>query len=242
MTTVDAAEIARFSALAATWWDGDGPMRALHQMNPTRLAWIKRQACLRFRRQENDPRALAGLTALDIGCGGGILAEPLARMGAKVTGIDPAAEVIAAARAHANDVGLAIDYRATTVEDVVAGGARFDIVTALEVVEHVADRSAFVASAAAAVKPDGLLVLSTINRTLKAFLLAIVGAEYILGWVPRGTHEYSKLVTPSELSAALRGAGFRSCAETGVVYAPFTDQWQLSSDMDVNYLMAARHL
>jgi 2-polyprenyl-6-hydroxyphenyl methylase/3-demethylubiquinone-9 3-methyltransferase len=240
MNTVDTAEIARFSALAHHWWDADGPMRALHRMNPTRLAWIKQQICTQSGRQPKDPKALAGLTALDIGCGAGILSEPLARMGARVTGIDPSADVIAAAKAHAAQAGLGIDYRATTVEETAAGGERFDIVTALEVVEHVSDVSSFVASAASAVRPGGLLVLSTINRTLKAFLLAIVGAEYILGWVPRGTHEYSRLVTPSERSAALRAAGFRPTAETGVVYAVIDDEWQLSPDMDVNYLMAAR--
>jgi 2-polyprenyl-6-hydroxyphenyl methylase/3-demethylubiquinone-9 3-methyltransferase len=240
MTTVDAAEVARFSALAATWWDADGPMRALHHMNPTRLAWIKRQACLAFGREDKDPKALAGLTALDVGCGAGIVSEPLARMGARVTGIDPSADVIAAATAHAAEVGLAIDYRAATVEAVAAEGTRFDMVTALEVVEHVTDVSAFIAAAVGATNPGGLLVLSTINRTPKAFLLAIVGAEYVLGWVPRGTHEYAKLVTPSELSAAIRRAGFKPSAETGIAYAPFADEWRLSSDMDVNYLMAAR--
>ena len=159
MSTVDTAEVARFSALAARWWDSDGPMRELHRMNPVRLAWLKARACAVFGRGDKDPRALAGLTALDIGCGAGILSEPLARMGAKVTGIDPSRNVIAAAQAHANVVGLAIDYRAVTIEEAVAGGERFDIVTALEVVEHVTDASAFVASAAAAVKPGGLIVL-----------------------------------------------------------------------------------
>jgi 2-polyprenyl-6-hydroxyphenyl methylase/3-demethylubiquinone-9 3-methyltransferase len=240
VTTVDASEIARFSAMAKGWWDADGPMRELHRMNPVRLKWLKQQAGALFARDEKDPKALGGLTVLDIGCGAGIVSEPLARMGAAVTGIDPAPDVIAAAKAHAAESGLAIDYRAATVEEIVAGGARFDIVTALEVVEHVTDVSAFVAAAANAVKPGGLLVLSTINRTLKAFLLAIVGAEYVLQWVPRGTHEYAKLVTPSELSAALRKAGFKPTAETGLAYAPFDGEWRLSSDMDVNYLMAAK--
>ena len=158
-----------------------------------------------------------------------------------ISGIDPSADVIAAAEAHAAESGLAVDYRAATAEDIVGRGARFDLVTALEVVEHTTDVGAFVATAASLVSPGGLLVFSTINRTLKAFLLAIVGAEYVLRWLPRGTHEYAKLVTPSELSAALRTAGFKPSAETGVVYAPFSDQWRLSSDMDVNYMMAARH-
>ena len=240
MSTVDAAEVARFSALAATWWDANGPMRPLHRMNPARVLWLKRQVCAAFGRDEKDPKALAGLTALDIGCGAGILSEPLARMGAKVTGIDPSSEIVAAARAHAAEAGLAIDYRATTAKSLAADAARFDLVTAMEVVEHTTDVSAFVATAAGMVKPGGLIALSTINRTPKAFLLAIIGAEYVLGWLPRGTHEYGKLVTPSELSAALRAAGMRIAGETGVVYAPFADEWQLSSDMDVNYLMSAR--
>jgi 2-polyprenyl-6-hydroxyphenyl methylase/3-demethylubiquinone-9 3-methyltransferase len=240
MTTVDASEVARFSALAASWWDADGPMRPLHRMNPTRLAWLKRQVCAAFGRDDRDPKALAGLTVLDVGCGAGIVCEPLARMGARVTGIDPSADVIAAAKAHAADVGLAVDYRVAAVEDLARAGAQFDIVSALEVVEHVTDVPGFVASASRLARPEGLLLLSTINRTLKAFLLAIVGAEYVLQWVPRGTHEYGRLVTPSELAAAIRNAGFRPSAETGIAYAPFADEWRLSSDMDVNYLMAAR--
>jgi 2-polyprenyl-6-hydroxyphenyl methylase/3-demethylubiquinone-9 3-methyltransferase len=239
-TTVDAAEIARFSALAAQWWDAAGPMKPLHRMNPTRLLWLKRQTCAAFGRDEKDPHALTGLTALDIGCGAGILAEPLARMGAAVTGIDPSGEVIAAAQAHAGESDLAIAYRAATAEEIAAEGARFDLVTALEVVEHVTDVSEFVATAASLVKPGGLIVFSTINRTPKAFFLAIVGAEFVLGWLPRGTHEYGKLVTPSELSAALRTTGCAPAGETGVVYSPLADAWRLSSDMDVNYLMAAR--
>jgi 2-polyprenyl-6-hydroxyphenyl methylase/3-demethylubiquinone-9 3-methyltransferase len=161
-------------------------------------------------------------------------------MGAEVIGIDPAADVIAAAKAHATAAGLAIDYRATTVEEIGAEGAQFDLVTALEVVEHVTDVSSFVATAGSVVSPGGLFIASTINRTLKAFLLAIVGAEYVLGWLPRGSHEYAKLVTPAELGAALRAARLRRSAETGIVYAPLADEWRLSSDMDVNYLMAAR--
>jgi 2-polyprenyl-6-hydroxyphenyl methylase/3-demethylubiquinone-9 3-methyltransferase len=239
-TTVDASEVERFSALAASWWDRNGPMRQLHRMNPTRLAWLKGQACSAFARDEKDPRALAGLSVLDIGCGAGILAEPLARMGGEVTGIDPSADIIAAAAAHAADAGLSIRYRQASIEQIAAEGVQFDLVTALEVVEHVTDVSAFIAAAARVVRPGGLLVASTINRTLKAFLLAIVGAEYVLGWLPRGTHEYGKLVTPSELGAAVRAAGLRPCAESGIAYAPLTDEWRLSPDMDVNYLMAAR--
>jgi len=239
-TTVDPAEVARFSALARTWWDARGPMRPLHRLNPTRLAWLKGEVCRRFARDPKDASALAGLRVLDIGCGAGILSEPLARMGADVVGIDPSDEIVAAARLHAAESGLAIDYRATTAEALAATGAEFDVVTILEVVEHVTDVEAFVAGAASLVKPGGLLAASTINRTMKAFLLAIVGAEYVLGWLPRGTHSYDKLVTPSELSAGLRAAGLTLTAETGVTYAPLADDWRLSNDMDVNYMMAAK--
>ena len=237
--TLDPDEIARFSALATTWWDANGPMRPLHRLNPTRLAWLKQQVCKRFDRDPRDTAALAGLTVLDIGCGAGILTEPLARMGAKTVGIDPSDEIIAAARLHAGEADLTIDYRATTAEALAEAGERFDVVTILEVVEHVTDVDRFVATCAALVRPGGLLVASTINRTMKAYLLAIVGAEYVLGWLPRGTHAYDKLVTPSELAAAFRAAGLSLAAETGVRYVPLADEWRLTGDMDVNYMMAA---
>jgi 2-polyprenyl-6-hydroxyphenyl methylase/3-demethylubiquinone-9 3-methyltransferase len=238
-TSVDADEIARFSALAAKWWDADGPMRPLHKFNPTRLAWIKAEIAARFDRDRQSADALAGLRLLDIGCGAGILAEPLARMGGDVVGIDPSAPLIAAARLHAEASGLAIDYRATTAEALAAEGERFDVVLALEVVEHVTDVPTFVAVAAGMVKPNGLLIAATINRTMKAFALAIVGAEYILRWLPRGTHAYEKLVTPAELTAAFSGAGLSPRSETGVMYVPFVDEFRLTRDMDVNYMMAA---
>lgn len=238
-TTVDAAEIARFSALAAKWWDESGPMRPLHRLNPTRLAWIKNEIAIRFGRDPKDAEALAGLRILDIGCGAGILAEPLARMGGAVVAIDPSAELIEAAKLHAEASRLAIDYRAATAEDLAAAGERFDVVLALEVVEHVTDVAAFVATAAGMVKPGGLMAAATINRTLKAFALAIVGAEYILRWLPRGTHAYDKLVKPAELSAAFTAAGLSPGSETGVMYVPILDEFRLTRDMDVNYMMAA---
>jgi len=236
---VDEAEVARFAAQARQWWDIAGPFAPLHKLNPLRLAWIKEQAAAHFRRDARDPKALAGLSALDIGCGGGLLTEPLARMGATVTGIDPAPENTAAASAHAKTGGLAIAYRATTAEMLVEEGARFDLVTVLEVVEHVPDVRAFVGTCAALVKPGGLLVASTINRTLKAWLLAIVGGEYVLRWLPRGTHTYEKLVTPEELRSALGAAGLTPAAATGVMYVPLADYFRLTSDTDVNYMMAA---
>lgn len=238
-TTIDPAEVARFSAYAEEWWDANGPARPLHILNPTRLAWIKGEIAAQFGRDPKDPHALKGLRILDIGCGGGLVTEPLCRLGADVTGIDPSDENIAAARLHAKEGGLAIDYRATTAETLATEGGRFDVVTTLEVVEHVADVALFIEAAAAMVKPGGLLIASTINRTAKAWLLAIIGAEYVLRWLPRGTHSYDKLVTPSELAAAFSRAGLELRAETGVIYVPVADYWRLSSDMDVNFMMAA---
>lgn len=238
-STVDDAEIARFAAIAATWWDNDGPMRPLHKLNPLRLRWLKGEICARFGRDAAEPGALAGLNILDVGCGAGILTEPLARMGAAVTGIDPSPELAVAAGLHAKEAGLAIDYRSTTAEALAATGATFDVVTALEVVEHVTDAPAFVAACAALVKPGGMMIASTINRTPKAFLLAIVGAEYVLRWLPRGTHTYDKLVTPEELRAAFTAAGLKPAAETGIMYVPFVDEFRLTRDLDVNYMMTA---
>ena len=237
--SVDPEEIGRFTALAASWWDERGPMAPLHKLNPTRLAWIKGEIAGRFGRDRTAADALQGLRILDIGCGAGILAEPLVRMGAVVIGIDPAPEVIAAARHHATATGLTIDYRATTAEALAEAGETFDVVTALEVVEHVNDVGEFVAVAGSMVKPGGMLVVSTINRTLRAFALAIVGAEYVLRWLPRGTHAYDKLVTPDELRAALAGAGLASSAETGVMYVPILDEFRLTGDLGVNYMMTA---
>ncbi|MCC7346075.1 MAG: bifunctional 2-polyprenyl-6-hydroxyphenol methylase/3-demethylubiquinol 3-O-methyltransferase UbiG [Variibacter sp.] len=238
-SSVDAAEVARFSAQAAAWWDERGSMRMLHRLNPLRLGYIRDQAVTRFARDGKRIDALAGLRALDIGCGGGILSEPLARMGASVVGIDPAPENVEAARRHAEAAALAIDYRSTTAEALADAGERFDIVLAMEVVEHVADVPLFVRRAAEMVKPGGLMVAATINRTFKSFGLAIVAAEYVLGWVPRGTHRWDRLVTPEELDAAMTAGGLAPSHSTGVVYNPFADAWQLSADMDVNYMMAA---
>jgi 2-polyprenyl-6-hydroxyphenyl methylase/3-demethylubiquinone-9 3-methyltransferase len=238
-STVDAAEIARFAAIAAEWWDDAGPMRPLHKLNPTRLQWIKGAICERLGRDPMSADALTGVSILDVGCGAGILAEPLARMGAAVTGIDPSPELVAAAKLHANEGGLAIDYRAATAEQLGAAGEQYDVVTALEVVEHVTDVPAFVAACGALVKPGGLTIFSTINRTMKAFLLAIVGAEYVLRWLPRGTHAYDKLVTPDELAEAFRAAGLEPGADTGIMYVPFADEFRLTRDLDVNYMMVA---
>jgi len=237
--TVDEAEVERFARHAADWWDARGPMAALHKFNPVRLAYIRDQAAARFDRDAKKLDCLAGLRMLDIGCGGGILSEPLARLGASMVGADPSEENIAIARAHAEESGLAIDYRATTAEALAEAGESFDVVLAMEVVEHVADVELFVAACAGMVRPGGLMITATLNRTLKSFALAIVGAEYVLRWVPRGTHQWDKFVTPQELETAVENAGLRVSGERGVMYNPFADRWQLSSDMDVNYMLVA---
>ncbi|MGA8154779.1 MAG: bifunctional 2-polyprenyl-6-hydroxyphenol methylase/3-demethylubiquinol 3-O-methyltransferase UbiG [Rhodoplanes sp.] len=237
--TVDAAEVARFSALAATWWDTRGKMAALHKLNPVRLAYIRDATCQQFGRDAKRVGCLTGLRMLDIGCGGGILSEPLARLGAAVLGADPSTTNIEVAKLHAAQSGLAIDYRATTAEALGDAGERFDVVLAMEVVEHVADVDLFVRKCADMVKPGGLMVAATLNRTIKSFALAIVGAEYILRWLPIGTHQWDKFITPAELETTLEEAGLRVIGETGVVYVPFADRWRLSDDSDVNYMMVA---
>ncbi|MHA1157215.1 MAG: bifunctional 2-polyprenyl-6-hydroxyphenol methylase/3-demethylubiquinol 3-O-methyltransferase UbiG [Alphaproteobacteria bacterium] len=239
-TTVDPAEVERFSALAATWWDPTGPMRPLHRLNPTRLRWIRDEICRNFARNATGPQPLAGLRVLDVGCGAGLVSEPLARMGAEVVGLDPSAQNIAAARLHADDAAVEIDYRSGTAEDLAAAGETFDVVLILEVVEHVTDVPRFVATTAGMVRPGGALIASTINRTPKAFLLAIVGAEYVLRWLPKGTHSYDRLVQPDELAAALRAGGMSIAGETGIIYSPLADEWRLARDRDVNYMMSAR--
>ena len=238
-TTVDDAEIAHFSAIAEEWWTPGGKFAPLHRLNPIRVGFIRDEAAKRFGRDARDVKPLTGLRLLDIGCGGGLLAEPMARLGAEVVGADASVVNIGIATTHAEAAGLAIDYRATTAEALADAGERFDIVLAMEIVEHVADLHLFIAKAAGMVKPGGLIVLSTINRTPKAWLLAIMGAEYVLRWLPRGTHSYEKLVKPRELSAALAKAGLEVSAETGVVYDPLRDRWKTASDMDVNYMLAA---
>ena len=238
-SSIDAAEVKRFAAMADDWWDPRGPMAALHKLNPLRLGYIRDKAAERFGRDTRKLDCLKGLRILDIGCGGGILSEPLARLGAEMVGADPSEENIAAASAHARESGVAVDYRATTAEDLAAAAERFDVVLAMEVVEHVADADDFVAICASMVKPGGLMVAATLNRTLKSFALAIVGAEYILRWLPRGTHQWDKFVTPQELENAIERCGLNVTAERGVVYNPFADHWQLSADMDVNYMLVA---
>jgi 2-polyprenyl-6-hydroxyphenyl methylase/3-demethylubiquinone-9 3-methyltransferase len=238
-STVDEAEVTRFSALAAQWWDPRGKMAVLHKFNPVRLGFIKEAACRHFGRDDKRLDALAELRVLDIGCGGGILSEPLARLGAAVVGADPSQANIAAAQLHAADAGVSVDYRATTAEALADEGERFDLVLAMEVVEHVADLDLFIRRCTEMVQPGGLMITATLNRTLKSFALAIVGAEYVLRWLPRGTHQWEKFVTPDELEAALERHGLAVVDETGVVYDLLADRWRLSTDMDVNYMVVA---
>lgn len=237
--SVDPSEVAKFAALADSWWDSRGPYRPLHRLNPVRLAFIRDRLCGHLGRDPLVLKPLKGLRIVDIGCGGGLLTEPLARMGADATGIDAAEENVAAAAAHAKEAGITIDYRATTAEALVAEGESFDAVVSMEVVEHVADRAAFLADCVALTKPGGALFLATLNRTIKSYAMAIVGAEYILRWLPRGTHDWRRFVRPSELAAALRAAGAEVKALAGVGYNPMTDTWGLATSVDVNYMAFA---
>lgn len=237
--TVDPAEVARFDALGAQWWDEKGKMAPLHAMNPARLAFLRDALVRHFGRDARALRPLKGLSILDIGCGGGLLSEPLARMGGTVRGIDPAPGNVEIASAHAAASGLAIDYEAVTAEELASRGDRFDVVVALEVVEHVADVSLFVRTAGRLVAEGGVLVLSTLNRTARSFALAIVGAEYVLRWLPPGTHRWEKFITPEELEATLAAAGFAAREKAGLAYEPLSGDFRLTGDLSVNYFMVA---
>jgi 2-polyprenyl-6-hydroxyphenyl methylase/3-demethylubiquinone-9 3-methyltransferase len=238
-TTVDPAEVEKFSKIAAEWWDPFGKFKPLHKFNPVRLAYIRDAACAHFARERRSKAPLAGLRLLDIGCGGGLVAEPMRRLGADVVGIDASSQNIAVASLHAREHGLVIDYRTTAVEYLAETPERFDIVLNLEAVEHAADSRLFLERSAALVKPGGLMVVATINRTLKAFALAKVGAEYVLGWLPRGTHDPRKFVKPDEIAELLSAAGMTVTAKAGVAYQPLLDVWRISEDVGVNYMVTA---
>ena len=237
-STVDPAEVARFSKLSQEWWDPKGKMAPLHAINPLRLAYIRDAACRKFDRDPKNLNCLSGLRILDIGCGAGLLCEPLTRLGAEIVGVDPSATNISVAKLHAERSRLTVDYRCTTIEELDAN-ERFDIVLAMEVVEHVTDVGAFLDRCAAVLKPSGLMLVSTLNRTWKSFALAIVGAEYVLRWLPRGTHQWDKFVTPDEVTHHLSRNKLGITEQAGVVYNPLADRWSLSSDMDVNYMVVA---
>lgn len=236
---LDPREVERFAALASKWWDKSGKFRPLHQIGAARLSFIREAVTGHFLIDGRKVRALTGLSILDIGCGGGLISEPLARLGGLVTAIDPAEENIEVARFHAKEQGLKIDYRTARVEQIAQGGKLFDVAVCLEVVEHVPDPAALIASCAETVRPGGLLIMSTINRTMKAYGLAIVAAENLLGWLPQGTHRWERFVTPQELEAGFHDAGLENVRFSGLVFNPLRDRWTLGSDTDVNYIAAA---
>ena len=237
MSSIDPKEIERFDAMAADWWNPRGTMKALHRLNPLRLRYIRDRVAEHFAISSTALDGLRGLSLADIGCGAGLLSEPLARLGGEVTGVDAAPTNIEMARRHAGQAGIAVDYRAMTAEDLLAAGDRFDVVLAMEIVEHVTNPAAFLANCAGLVKPGGLLFVSTINRTMKAYALAIVAAERVLRWVPEGTHDWDKFVTPDEVTRAVTPVGLVESHRSGVVYNPLFDEWRLSGDVDVNYMM-----
>ena len=239
-TTIDPAEVAKFEAMAAEWWDPAGKFKPLHMLNPCRLDYITSQIAAEFGRDLAGEVPFAGLRLLDIGCGGGLLSEPMARLGAAVTGADAAERNIPVARLHAEQSGLEIDYRHTTAEALAAAGETFDVVLNMEVVEHVADPPAYLAACQRLLKPGGLMICSTLNRNAKSFAMAILGAEYVMRWLPRGTHDWQKFITPDELFALLREAGLEPVDRKGFVFNPVTWTWSLSPrDLSVNYVTAS---
>jgi 2-polyprenyl-6-hydroxyphenyl methylase/3-demethylubiquinone-9 3-methyltransferase len=236
--TIDPGEVAQFAERAAEWWDPKGPYAALHKLNPVRLAYIREQALDRFGRDRASRKPFEGLSLLDIGCGGGLLSEPMARLGFSVIAADAEEETLRTAAAHAEDLGLDIDYRMASAEDLVEAGETFDVVLNMEVIEHVADAPLFLESCASLLRPGGILLLSTFNRTWRSFGLGVLAAEYVLGWVPKGTHDWNKFVTPAELRDMSRAAGLTITDIAGLSYHPLTDEWHRSTDLSVNYLAA----
>lgn len=239
-TTIDQSEVDRFSAMAAEWWSPTGKFRPLHKFNPVRLAYLRDRIGENFDRDPKGARPLTGLRVLDIGCGGGLLSEPVARMGATVIGADPSEKNIGIASTHARQTGTEVDYRAVSAEDLAAAGETFDVVLNMEVVEHVADVDLFMSTCTSMVRPGGLMFVATINRTMKARALAIFAAENVLRWLPRGTHQYEKLVRPEELEKPMTAGGLEITHRTGVFFNPLQNEWNLSRDMDVNYMMVAK--
>jgi 2-polyprenyl-6-hydroxyphenyl methylase / 3-demethylubiquinone-9 3-methyltransferase len=237
--TADPPEIWRFTAHSGAWWDPNGSFRALHRLNPARLGFIRQHLAAHFGRNISSLRPFEGLTLLDIGCGGGLIAEPMSRLGFAVTGVDADAEAIAVAHAHAEATGLLIDYRIAAAESVAVSNQRFDAVLALEIIEHVADPVVFFECIGALVGERGAFIGATLNRTARSFALAIIGAEYVLGWLPRGTHDWRKFVRPSEFVLGLRRNGLSPTELTGVSYDWLRGEWSLSRDLEVNYMVAA---
>ncbi len=241
--SVDPDEIAHFSAMAATWWDPNGPFKPLHKLNPTRIAYARDSLCTHFDRDSHDPLPLQGLRVLDIGCGGGLLSEPMARLGATVVGADAAEKNIKTAQTHAEQMDLTIDYRNITAEELAEAGETFDAILNMEVIEHVADIPSFLNACHSLLKDDGCMVMSTLNRTAKSWAMAIAGAEYIMRWLPKGTHDWHKFLKPSELARALSHSKFDTIDVKGMVYHPFSASWSLDDqDFSVNYLVLAQKI
>ena len=237
--SIDPSEVEKFSRIAAEWWDPKGKFGILHKFNPVRLAYIRDNIVSHFARDTHARRPFEGLRILDIGCGGGLLCEPITRLGGTVTGIDPAQNNINTASVHAAEQELNIDYKACSAEELAAAGEKFDVVLNMEVIEHVADVQVFMTACCQLVKPGGLMFVATINRTMKSFGLAIIGAEYVLGWIPKGTHQWEKFLTPNEISQDLKKGGLQTCDTIGVVYNPLTSEWRPARDTSVNYMMLA---
>jgi 2-polyprenyl-6-hydroxyphenyl methylase/3-demethylubiquinone-9 3-methyltransferase len=239
-TTVDPAEVAKFEAMAAEWWDPNGKFKPLHMLNPCRLDYITSQIAAEFDRDLTQPMPFKCLRILDIGCGGGLLSEPMARLGATVVGADAAPRNIPVAQVHAEQSGLQIDYRHTTAEDLAAAGEQFDVVLNMEVVEHVSDPQGYLTACQMLLKSNGLMICSTLNRNPKSFVMAIIGAEYVMRWLPKGTHDWNKFITPDELYALIRGAGLEPVDKKGMVFNPVSWGWSLSSrDLSCNYVTAS---
>jgi 2-polyprenyl-6-hydroxyphenyl methylase / 3-demethylubiquinone-9 3-methyltransferase len=239
-STLDPSEVEKFSKMAAEWWNPKGKFGVLHVFNPVRLQYIKEQVCARFRLDPFDPKPFKGLRFLDIGCGGGLLTEPMARLGADIMGVDPSDKNIKTASVHAEETELVIDYRCGTAEDLAAAGEKFDVILNMEVIEHVNDPQEFTQICSSMLRPEGLMFIATISRTLKSFGLAIIGAEYVLGWLPKGTHQWEKFITPAELKAWLVDNNVSVKGETGVTYHPLANAWKRSRDMDVNYMLVGQ--
>ncbi|MDB5537909.1 MAG: ubiG [Devosia sp.] len=239
-TTINDAEVAKFAAMAQEWWDPKGKFKPIHKFNPVRLAYIREHVLAHFHRDGSVMRPLEGLTILDVGCGGGLLCEPLARLGATVTGIDAAERNIKIATLHAAQSGVAVTYEATTSEALAAQGQKYDMVLNMEVVEHVDNVPLYMKSCADLVAPGGLMLTATLNRTARALAFAIIGAEYVLGWLPKGTHDWNKFLTPDEIKALITRNGLVVTDQTGVVYHPLADDWRKSRDMAINYMVMAQ--
>ncbi len=239
-SSINPAEVAKFEAMAAEWWDPTGKFKPLHQMNPCRLDYIANQIAAEFNRDLTAPLPFAGLRILDIGCGGGLLSEPMARLGADIVGADAAARNIPVAQLHAEQSGLVVDYRITTAEDLAAAGEQFDVVLNMEVVEHVADPQSYLTACQALLNPNGLMICSTLNRNAKSFAMAIIGAEWVMRWLPKGTHEWVKFITPDELYTLIRNAGLEPIDRKGMVFNPLAWSWSLSArDLSCNYVTSS---